>query len=319
VRCETQSGMQRGPVRTLKPGEGFSWIRAVTPVCILALSLSAAAQTTVKHDDSGTQSASPGEIQTVDGCLYNLGQFESVGTDYGYELHGDTAALEKHLGEEVRLTGVARKKSENMYSLDVTSVKTVFKAPILYLPSVITDASNWKTQVNEKYGVKFGLPTFPSYMKAGGAAPGPNSVAEPGTVTLAGLDIPSGIYPKSNFTGGTFLLFVNPTITNRGSCQKFATFDPRSISYHTIAGTAYSETSEGDAAAGSSSDTEYFHTFQNGMCFEIALTTGFYDTSNQDLGCRVPIPGDAAKLIDEFVSRISYFPGSEKVPPPRRA
>jgi len=290
------------------------WHRVLSYICILALSLAAAAQTTAKADDSGSQS-NPAEV-TVDGCLYSFpGGFEVIDAGSAYVLHGDAATLRKHLGEEVRITGVARAESDH---LDITKIQTVFKAPSLQLPAAITDDSNWKTQVNEQYGVKFAVPMLPNWSKSGEQGTGTNFVSEAGTVTLANLGIPRQIYPSSNFTGGTFLLSVNPTITNRASCEKFGTFDPRSVSYQSFGGATYSEISEGDGAAGSSIDTEYFHTFQNGMCFEIAATVGFYDTAKQDFGCRVPNVADGTKLINELTRRISYFPVSGKVATPRQ-
>lgn len=283
--------------------------------CVIPLSLAAAAQTN-KAGDSGSQSASPTAKVTIDGCLYSFpGGFEVIGTENSYALHGDTATLQKHLGEEVSVTGVARGEGDE---LDVTRIQTVFKAPTLLLPPAISDDSNWKTQVNDQYGVRFALPALPNWSKRGGQGTGTNFVSEAGAVTLANLDIPSEIYPSSNFTGGTFLLSVNPTITNRASCEKFNTFDPHSVSHRNFGGVTYSETSEGDAAAGSSSNTEYFHTFQNGVCFEIAVTVGFYSTASQDFGCRVPTVGDTAKLVDEFTHRVSYFPVSAKVGTPKQ-
>lgn len=301
-------------MRMLKPGQvSRDWSRVLTHICILALSLAAAAQTN-KAGDFGSQSAAA-EV-TVDGCLYGSpGGFAVVGAENSYALHGDAATLQKHLGEEVRVTGVARAESDE---LDVARIETVFRAPTLQLPAAITDDSNWKTQVNGQYGVKFALPTLPNWSKSGERGTGTNLVSEAGAVTLANLDIPSEIYPSSNFTGGIFLLSVNPTITNRGSCEKFGIFDPHSVSHPNFGGATYSETSEGDAAAGSSSNTEYFHTFQNGVCFEIAVTVGFYSTASQDFGCRVSTVGDAPKLVDEFTHRVSYFPVSAKVGTPKQ-
>ncbi|HKT87446.1 MAG TPA: hypothetical protein VJQ59_03360 [Candidatus Sulfotelmatobacter sp.] len=298
-------------MRIFNPGQA---IRILTRVCIVAVALEAVAQTAAKHDDSGSQSASPAAEVTVDGCLYGSpGGFAVVGAENSYALHGDAATLQKHLGEEVSVTGVARAQSDE---LDLTRIQTVFKAPVLWLPAAITDDSNWKTQVNGQYGVRFALPTLPNWSKSGELGTGTNFVLQSGTVTLANIGIPSEVYPSSNFIGGTFLLSVNPTITNRGSCEKFGTFDPRSVSYQNIGGAAYSETSEGDAAAGSSSDTKYLHTFQNGVCFEVAVTIGFYSTASQDFGCRVSTVGDAPKLVDEFTRRVSYFPASRKVAAP---
>ncbi|MGH9496451.1 MAG: Ser-Thr-rich GPI-anchored membrane family protein, partial [Candidatus Sulfotelmatobacter sp.] len=174
------------------------------------------------------------------------------------------------------------------------------------LSKAITDSSNWHFQTSELYGVKFALPTFPG--KADSGTIFPNFVDETGTVTLVGLAIPSDIYPGTNFVGGTFLLSVNPQITNRESCEKFGTSDPRFLSQYTIGGMRYEKLEAGGAEAGTSYDDQYFHTFQNGMCYEVAFSAGSYNTGNVDLGCRIPKAGDTDKLLEEFMRRISYSP-----------
>jgi len=59
----------------------------------------------------------------------------------------------------------------------------------------------------------------------------------------------------------------------------------------------------------------YFHTFQNGMCYEVGLSFGEYNTANQDLGCRVPKAGDTDKVLEEFMRRISYsLPAAVSLP-----
>jgi len=251
---------------------------------------------------------------TLDGCLYGgPDEFELIDPDNVYSLRGQASILRKHVGEEVSVQGIQREERDHVYSLDVTSVKQVFKAPQPQLSESIANASNWHIQLDKKYGVKFALPRFPSSATTDGEGLLPNFVAKPGTVTIAGLGIPREIYPTSNFIGGAFLLSVNPQITNRESCEKFGTSDPRFLSYATIAGVRYAEMTEGDAAMGSSHELQYFHTFQHGLCFEAALSMGVYNPANQDFGCRVPMVSDTTRVVEEFTRRISYFRSTETI------
>ncbi len=136
----------------------------------------------------------------------------------------------------------------------------------------------------------------------------PIFVAETGTITLAGLSIPPEIYPGTNFVGGTYLLSVNPEIKNRESCEKFGTSEPRFLSHFTVGGIRYTKLTAGDVGAGSAYEELYFNTFRNGMCYEVGLSFGHYNTANQDLGCRVPKAGDTDRVLEEFMRRISYSP-----------
>jgi hypothetical protein len=240
----------------------------------------------------------------VDGCLYGgQGNFELVNADATFELRGDVSALNKYAGEEVLVRGKPE-GSDYVRSLIVSRVTEVFKAPRVELSKDLTDPSNWYFQANELYRVQFAVPD--SLPKSGGQTAYPNFVSETGTITLVNLSIPAEIYPDTNFVGGSYLLSVNPKIANPESCEKFGTSDPRFLSHYQLGAARYAKLTSGDVAAGTSYEDLYFHTFQNGLCYEAAFSFGEYNTSNQDFGCRVPKHGDTEDVVKEFMQRISY-------------
>jgi hypothetical protein len=293
-----------------KAQHGFRSRRSLVACFLLVLGSIARTQTGSKEATPSNQVTPAGTETTVDGCLYGgPTEFElSDANGNVYSLHGQNSALQKYVGEEISVQGIEREERDRMYSVNVVSVKEVFKAPKPRLSESITDRSNWHTQSSEKYGVKFGVPTFPQATMADVEGLWSNFVAEPWTVALASVGIPREIYPETNFVGGAFLLSVNPQITNRESCDKFGTSDERFLSSRVISGIRYSEMTVGDAAAGTGYDSFYFHTFQHGLCYEVAFRFGGYNTSTQDLGCRVPIVDeqDRTRVIDEFMGRISF-------------
>lgn len=61
-------------------------------------------------------------------------------------------------------------------------------------------------------------------------------------------------------------------------------------------------------AAGSADVYRYFHTFQNGLCYELAFDFVEISTGNYDLGCTIPVmrEEDLLKLIEPLLSRVEF-------------
>ncbi|MGA9978168.1 MAG: hypothetical protein WBQ08_06000 [Candidatus Sulfotelmatobacter sp.] len=256
------------------------------------------------------------EGQPVVGCLAGTpGAFtlsDSEGNVYG--LTGRTSGLEKYAGDEISVQGT---KDESTQTLEVSSFKEIFRAPGPRLSSSFSNRSNWGTQTNRKFGIKFALPRFPNST----AASGPDTMvvathayfaAVEGTVTLAWLDIPAGIYPDTNFIGASFAIFVNPQITNRQSCEQFGgqsgEIDPQSLSSRTINGVRYAELTEREGAAGKFYSGYSFHSFQNNLCYELSFALGMHNP--EIVPCTVSVMGekDYLNVIESLAGRVSFFP-----------
>jgi hypothetical protein len=126
----------------------------------------------------------------------------------------------------------------------------------------------WDRHTDDKYGICFRFPRVFKHWE-GQAPPGDsNFVNQGGAVLFEKLEIPRETYPKSNFSGGSFTAIVNPTIRSEGTCSQFSTIWPEHTSVRTIQGISYAQTVLGSTGLGSSSAMYYFHTYQNGLCYE---------------------------------------------------
>ena len=279
---------------------------ACIPLLFLASALTLA-QSAANQGARSDKKTDEGDEVTLDGCLYGgQGNFELVNADDSFELRGDVSALNKYMGDEVQVRG-KQEGSDHRLSIVVSGVKMVFKAPQVELSKTISDPSKWHFQTNELYGIRFALPAFAENATGGGSV-SPNFVAETGTVTLSELPIRREIYPSTGFVGGNFLLSANPELNNRESCEKFGASEPRFISQSTFGGVQYTKLTVRDAAMGTSYEELYFHTFRNGVCYEVAFSLGETNTANQDFGCRVPRHGDTNEVVQQFMRRITYLP-----------
>jgi hypothetical protein len=252
----------------------------------------------------------------VVGCLVgNPGAFtlfNSEGNVYG--LTGRTSGLEKYEGDEMSVHGT---KDESNQTIEVSSFKEIYRAPNPGLISSFRNRSNWSKQTNPRFGIQFALPRLPGFTAASVPDAHANFTIEQGTVTLAWLEIPSKIYPDTNFIRASFAVFVNPQITNRQSCEQFGEqsgeVNPRSLSSRTIGGIRYAERTFSDNGMGKLGSVYYFHSFQNNLCYELyfgllSSNPGFMDIDN--LSCPFSVVGekDYLNLIESLAGRVSFFP-----------
>ncbi len=136
----------------------------------------------------------------------------------------------------------------------------------------------------------------------------PNFPASDGAVVLGRFQIPRELYPGTNFSGGAFGVFVNPRLMNAQSCAEFADADPRLRSSRRIGAAEYSTYTARGGAMGTFYSHRDFHTFQNGMCFQISFEFAEWNTGNSDTGCTVPSlkPVDELKIVDPLIGAISF-------------
>jgi hypothetical protein len=269
------------------------------------------------NNPSSPPQLSADTAEEIVGCLSGgPTEFElSDSEGYVYSLRGQTDALQRYVGEEISVRGTRQGDKADSPSFIVGSVKEVFRAPRPKLSPAIASGANWHTHSIASYAVTFALPEIPEDSSAAGGLAS-NFVAEQGAITLGSFTLPREVYPDTNFVGGSFMLSVNPEITNRESCEKFGRSDVRFLSSRILGGIRYAEMMEGDAAAGTSYENYYYHSVQNGVCFEIAFQFGGYNTANQDLGCRVPVVTEENELdvINAFANRVSYSRPEEGTP-----
>jgi Kre9/KNH-like N-terminal Ig-like domain len=109
---------------------------------------------------------------------------------------------------------------------------------------------------------------------------------------------------------------VSPTITNATACNQFSDVNrmPSQLSTITVNGVKYTTGSTGSAAAGSESGDSYFHTYQNGFCYEFLLEVNTFNRGALDNPSSVQEFNDTANLQNYFLSSVSFSAPTAKPP-----
>lgn len=144
---------------------------------------------------------------------------------------------------------------------------------------------------NSDYGISFRYPTYDSFKDGvwNNVESIPMNFSQPGGTALGTVELPNDMYPGTDYASAFFSASVNSSLTE-DQCAEFSstsssgTSDPsaRTFTPHKVklGSTEYSEVEvlAGDAQQ---TDAKYYHTFQNGKCYEFALGL---ETSGSDAG-----------------------------------
>lgn len=255
---------------------------------------------------------------TVAGCLAGVnGKFAfSTYSGQRYDLIDDTALVNKHggwpPGNNVCVVGTL---SADAPAINVVSISDLPKRVESLSPS-IGRPSQWPQRTNKTYGLSFALPeTFPAtkdddqYIQS-------NFPVASGVITLAKFAIPANTFgspdlpgcgPLSSFFGGGLALFVNPEINNRPACDEFGQSDPKYRASHTLHGIKFSETSDVSAGTGHYYSYDFYHTFQNGLCYEFVFSSaGGAINPDDPCGCVVPVVSGYDAFVHTILSQLSF-------------
>jgi hypothetical protein len=112
----------------------------------------------------------------------------------------------------------------------------------------------------------------------------PMNFVQPGGVTVATVELPDGSYPGTDFTTAFFNVSVNRTLSEQ-ECSRFAFVDtsnpdgePVDAEKVKVGSTEMEKTSDFSANAIKQDETQYYHNYVNGACYEYTLglsTEGF--------------------------------------------
>jgi hypothetical protein len=168
---------------------------------------------------------------------------------------------------------------------------TVSPAPASPLPAetpkkkVVRKRSSVVKYSDPVYGVSFRYPRKYS-LKTGeeaakdwdGFGPVPTNFVQPGSVTIASVELPSSSYPGTDFTSAIFNVNVNRSLT-RAECGQFALADkndpdPAKPAKVKLSRTEYDEMEAVGLHGMKQADAKYYHVYQNDACYEFALGLG---------------------------------------------
>jgi len=264
-----------------------------TSLILLAACFDAAAQNATPRS---TEHGEAGSHVNVVGCLSEQsGSFKLTDEDGNvYDLAGQTAGLEKHVGDELEVSGLQphppippSEHSLPETTLHVTAIKTLLHVSPEGVPPVLGDL--WDSYTSQNYGFELRYSRKFGYRDGEDTHPQANFVDEDkaSASSLVSLGIPAETYPESNFVEGSFTAIVAPGIRSEGTCTQFGAFLPEYTSSLTIHGVKYAKTLSAGVAMGTTSSEYYFHTFQNGLCYELAFEFREANGTGMPLTCSV--------------------------------
>ena len=170
---------------------------------------------------------------------------------------------------------------------------TAAPAPIATAASpAVTKKTPKKRPANVTYsdansGVSFLYPRKFALTSGGKAQPQlaglgdvPMNFVEPGGVAIATVALPASSYPGTDFASAFFNVNVNRSVSEQ-ECAHFAFVDTRNADGKPvdaekvkIGSTDMEMTSTFSASAIKKSETQYYHSYENGSCYEYALGLG---------------------------------------------
>lgn len=108
----------------------------------------------------------------------------------------------------------------------------------------------------------------------------PMNFVQPGGVAVATVALPGGSYPGTDFASAFFNVNVNRSVSEQ-ECERFALVDTRNADGEAIdpekvkiGSTDMEMTSDFSANAIKQAETEYYHNYENGACYEYVLGLG---------------------------------------------
>lgn len=108
----------------------------------------------------------------------------------------------------------------------------------------------------------------------------PMNFVQPGGVVVATVALPGGSYPGTDFASAFFNVNVNRSVSEQ-ECEHFAFVDTRNADGEPVdaekvkvGSTDMEMTSDFSANAMKQAETQYYHSYENGACYEYVLGLG---------------------------------------------
>ena len=128
-----------------------------------------------------------------------------------------------------------------------------------------------------KFALLTGNDALPQFARLGDAV---MNFVQPGGVAVATVQLPDGSYPGTDFASAFFNVNVNRNLSEQ-ECEHFAFVDSHNVDGAavdaekvTIGSTDMETTSYFSASAMTQTETQYYHNYTNGACYEYVLSLG---------------------------------------------
>ena len=229
--------------------------------------------------------------------------------DAGSLLKGNTAGLASHIGDELSVTGemsTVGQGSAAQQVLTVSSYTVLFRTNPNGVQPRLGDPGTWVSFRSAKFGAGVRYPKEWSMSANEEVDVWSNFVTQEGAEMLLVRDVPQAAYPGSNFLGGQFALYVDPSVQDAGACRQFSSTD-WGTSRETVNGMSWAEAKSTDAAATDGEIVYAAHTFRNGYCYEVALEFDEANGNGWDLLCTTQwlTRANEHKLLTALLSQVS--------------
>jgi hypothetical protein len=141
--------------------------------------------------------------------------------------------------------------------------------------------SDAKSGVSFLYPRRFALisgdEALPQFAGLGDAS---MNFVQPGGVAVATVELPGGSYPGTDFASAFFNVNVNRSVSEQ-ECEHFAVVDSHNVNGAPvdaekvkIGSTDMETTSNFSASAMTQTETQYYHSYKDGACYEYILSLG---------------------------------------------
>ena len=140
------------------------------------------------------------------------------------------------------------------------------------------------TYKNDAYAISFQYPRRYA-LKTGdeaivdwfGVQPVGMNFVQPGGVSVAAVELPRGSFPGTDYRDAFFTVNVNRHLSE-AQCSQFSVVEEHSVDEESVApgmvnigGQAFTETTTFAGKTSEQSYARYYHRFENGVCYEVAL------------------------------------------------
>jgi hypothetical protein len=181
-------------------------------------------------------------------------------------------------------------------------------------PAAIVTYSDPKTGVSFRYPRKYELASGDKIQPAiDGLGPVPMNFVQPGGASVAMVAVPPTTYPGTDFTTAFFHVNVNRSLSEK-ECSEFAFVDasnadgePVDAEKLRIGSTYMEKTSNFAGDAMKQGETQYYHRYEEGACYEFVLGLGTAGYGTED--------GVEPVNHDQVFSKLEKILASVKIQP----
>ena len=174
-------------------------------------------------------------------------------------------------------------------------------------------ASGVSFQYPRKYALKTGQA---AKLEWNGLGPVPMNFIEPGGVTVAAIQFPSGSYPGTDFASAFFNVSVHRTLSS-DECSKFGLTDavhpdqPADPTKVQIGDKEFDQVEDFGGKAVNQADAKYYHLYENGACYEFTLGLGTAGYGIEE-GIEPVNRSEVFRKLENILATVKLQPVTEK-------